>query len=122
MMLDFFNEQLPWRSCKNNKMDEVRDIKAQCLADPEKLLWRTTTSGMQEVHNIFYNLQQLKYSDRPDYNYIKEQLNSLLQKEEAKYSQAFSDTRETITVFLLSFILEKKKVCTHCHTKSSSPL
>lgn len=103
-------------------MDEVRDIKAQCLTDPEKLLWRTTTNGMQEVRNIFYKIQQLTYSDRPDYNYIREQLNTLLQKEETKYSQTSSDTRETVTVLLLSFILEKKKAYCLCHAKSFFPL
>eukprot|EP00826_Nyctotherus_ovalis_P058164 TRINITY_DN7978_c0_g2_i4.p1 TRINITY_DN7978_c0_g2~~TRINITY_DN7978_c0_g2_i4.p1 ORF type:complete len:332 (+),score=35.52 TRINITY_DN7978_c0_g2_i4:549-1544(+) len=97
VLLDFFNEQLPWRCCKSSKMDEVRDIKAKCLADPEKLLWRTTTSGIQQVCNIFYAIQRLEYADRPDYGYIREQLNVLLAKEDAKCCQALSDTRESVT-------------------------
>lgn len=101
MLLDFLNEQLPWRCCKSSKMDEVRDIKAKCLADPERLLWRTTTSGIQEVRSIFHALQRLEYADRPDYAYVRGQLNALLAKEEAKCFQGLSDTRESVTVVLI---------------------
>ena len=53
-----------------------------CLKNPETCLW-STTRGLQEVQNIFHKIQQFKYGDRPDYDYIKEQLNTLLKKEEA---------------------------------------
>jgi len=84
VILDFLNEQLPWRNCKENKVDEVRDIKTKCLAHPEEYLWRTTTSNLKEVHNIFHAVNRLQYADRPNYEYIRQQLNLLLQKEEYK--------------------------------------
>ena len=97
MVLDFLNEQLPWRCCKNNKVDEVKEIKEKCLADPDKHIWRTTTSSMQEIKNVFYQISSLQYADRPNYAFIREQLISLLQKEEAKeHSLPSLDTRASV--------------------------
>ncbi len=84
VILDFLNEQLPWRNCKDSKVDEVRDIKASCFRDPEHLLWRTTTASLPEIRDIFLYLMKLDYADQPDYDFIRQQLGSLLQKEEAK--------------------------------------
>jgi len=66
-------------------MDDVRDIKAKCLLDPECHLWKTTTSNMPEVKSIFYKLNETLYSDKPDYKFIRNQLNTLLQKEGGNY-------------------------------------
>ena len=84
VILDFLNEQLPWRNCKENKVDEVREMKMKCLSEPETCLWKTTTSGLQETRNIFYSINRLQYPDRPDYDYVRQQLGLLLQKEEYK--------------------------------------
>jgi len=84
VVLDFLNEQLPWRNCKDNRADEVRDVKTKCFEDPEHNLWKTTTARLQEVKNIFYCLKKLQYVDRPDYEYIRQQLFSLLHNEEIK--------------------------------------
>lgn len=81
-------------------MDEVRDIKTLCFNDPENHLWRTTTSEMQEVRNIFYKIKELQYADRPDYDYIRDQLTILLQKEETKNPLALLDTRESVSVII----------------------
>lgn len=62
----------------------MRDVKAKCFSDPEKNLWKTTTTRMQEVKNIFVSLSKLQYPDRPDYEYIRQQLFSLLKNEEVK--------------------------------------
>ena len=83
MMLDFFNEKLLWRTCKNVKSEETRDIKAKCLAEPEKYLWKAT-EDVEEMKSIFNAIKSLQYSDRPNYNYIREQLQLLLKKEEEK--------------------------------------
>ncbi len=97
MILDFLNEPLPWRNCKDNDANEVRDCKAKCMAEPEKYLWKTTTANLPEVRNIFYSLSRLRYQDRPNYRYIREQLNSMLQKEEAKEpSLRNSDTKSSV--------------------------
>lgn len=82
-------------------MDDVRDIKALCLGNPENFLWCSTTSEMQEVRNIFYSIKKLQYADKPDYDYIRNQLNSLLQKEKMKNSLTYLETRESIGVLFL---------------------
>lgn len=92
MILDFFQEVLPWRSCKDNKMDEVRDLKIKCLADPETLLWKTTTNGVQEIKNVFAYIKCLGYSDRPDYEYIRKELLSILEREESKEHSSLTKT------------------------------
>lgn len=84
MILDFLNEQLPWRNCKENKVDEVRDVKTACLNDPENMLWKTTTANIPEVRNIFNMLRKLQYADCPDYDYIARQLQQILDRETAK--------------------------------------
>ena len=84
VILDFLNETLPWRACKDNKVDEVRDMKARCLANPEEQLWKNTTAGVEEVKNIFHSIKQLEYPDRPNYEFIRRELLRLLQKEENK--------------------------------------
>ncbi len=103
VILDFLNERLPWRNCRDNKADEVRDVKAQCLNEPEKYLWCTTTSWMTEVRNIFYSIAKLQYADRPDYAYIRSQLLCLQQREEAREMALRSlDTRTCSSVFFVS--------------------
>ena len=103
MILDFLNEQLPWRNCKDNKVDDVRDVKIKCFKEPEKYIWTSTTSKMSEVRNIYYTLYNLKYEDRPDYNYVRLQLMSLLNKEEVK--ERTLDTRTSSTVYNREFTL-----------------
>lgn len=46
MILDFFNENLPWRNSKFTKLklldsvkDDVKEVKLRCLKAPEKFLW-----------------------------------------------------------------------------------
>ncbi len=76
VILDFLNEDLPWRTCKTSSdlasvKDEVRNIKTRVFEDPESLLWRGTTRNLQPVKNIFYHLKRLNYEDRPDYDYVR---------------------------------------------------
>eukprot|EP01022_Parablepharisma_sp_SALTPOND_P012582 TRINITY_DN161_c0_g2_i8.p2 TRINITY_DN161_c0_g2~~TRINITY_DN161_c0_g2_i8.p2 ORF type:complete len:386 (+),score=13.43 TRINITY_DN161_c0_g2_i8:911-2068(+) len=101
VILDFLNETLPWRNCKDNKVDEVRDVKARCLENPDELLWKTTTFGVEEIKNIFYSISGLGYADRPNYEYIRQQLVQLLQKEENKERGIESKTTMTTVLFLL---------------------
>jgi len=92
VLLDFLNENLPWRACKDNKADDVRDVKARCFENPENLLWKTTTADNSEVKNIFYSIKDLEYKDRPNYEYIRMQLLSILQREENKSRGIYSST------------------------------
>ncbi len=89
MILDFLNEKLLWREQKKDKvtpgedgsysMDEVRDIKTQCLlVNPNEKLWRGPTRNMPEVRTIFNHLMALKYEDKPDYMLIRNCLKSIL--------------------------------------------
>ena len=52
-------------------MEQVKVIKTRCLKDPERNLW-DKTKNIQEVKNIFYYIDKLKYKDMPDYKYIKD--------------------------------------------------
>lgn len=88
MILDFLNEKLLWREQKKEKvgpgedasysMDEVRAIKTDCLGNPMEKLWRGPTRNFEEVKNIFYHLNSLRYEDKPDYSLIRENLKSIL--------------------------------------------
>lgn len=89
-------------------MDEVKNIKSCCLSDPENYLWSTTTNKMQEVRNIFHKINELKYEDKPDYDYIREQLKILLQKEEGLHTSL--DTGETLVVNH-SIIYRRRELC-----------
>jgi len=51
------------------------------MKDPETHLWRTT-SKISELHSIFHKINQLKYEDKPDYEYMRDKLKFLQQKEE----------------------------------------
>ena len=59
------------------KQDDVKEIKAKCLSNPEKNLWKSVTKNMEEVKNIFNSIKDLKYEDKPDYEYIKNQIKTL---------------------------------------------
>ena len=108
VVLDFFNEELEWRTCKSNKMDEVKVIKAKCLSDPENNLWKTTTKGIPELKQIYYSISKLGYPDKPDYEFIRTQLKILLQKEELKEQLSF-ETRESSGVYYFNDIQKKRK-------------
>jgi septation ring formation regulator EzrA len=89
--LDFLNEKLLWREQKKEKigagedasysMDEVRAIKHECLiVNPEVKLWRGATKNLEEVRNIFNHLMSLRYEDKPSYSLIRDNLKSILNK------------------------------------------
>lgn len=70
MILDFLNEKLKWREQKEYSMEEVKNIKTECLNNPEEKLW-IATKDCPEVKNIFYHLKELNYKDIPDYKFIR---------------------------------------------------
>lgn len=80
MLLDFFCEPLKWRENKALTMNQVRDIKKDCLGDAENQLWSQETADLPEVKEIFYSIAKLKYEDRPDYEFIRQRLASIIQK------------------------------------------
>lgn len=78
-LLDFLNEKLNWRETKGSKchdMDEVKQLKEQCLTDPENKLWKST-KHITEVKDIFYHIKSLSYKDKPDYDYVRKRLQSI---------------------------------------------
>lgn len=70
VILDFLNEKLKWREQKEYTMDEVKNIKIDCLGNPEDKLWHET-KHLQEVKVIFQHLNELEYVDKPDYQKIR---------------------------------------------------
>ena len=71
-----------------------------CHPDPEQDIWKTTTANMPEVRNIFYKIKELQFPDRPDYEFIRNQLNILLQKERGRIVPPSLETHSSFTVFL----------------------
>jgi hypothetical protein len=60
-------------------MDEVKNIKTDCLSNPEEKLW-IVTKDIPEVRNIFHHIQSLGYKDKPNYGLIRSQLKSIYQR------------------------------------------
>ncbi len=85
IMLEFLHQPLPWanvpHSAKDDLTEDVGSIKAMCLADPQKYLWTNPHTQQDELKNIFCSIQHLAYPDRPNYEYIHQQLVGLLTKE-----------------------------------------
>lgn len=61
-------------------------MKEICLCDPEKKLFLSTTKNKPEIVEIFRHLKLLNYEDRPNYSFIKIQLDSLRVQEINKNS------------------------------------
>ena len=80
MILDLLNENLPWRTCTDDK-DEIKKKKETCLADPENQLLLTTCREKQEILDILDHLKTLNYVDRPNYELIRKKLNDLRKAE-----------------------------------------
>jgi hypothetical protein len=70
VILDFLNEKLKWREQKEYTMDEVKNIKTECLSNPEEKLW-IVTKDIPEVRTIFHHIQSLGYRDKPNYLLIR---------------------------------------------------
>mmetsp|Transcript_12554 Transcript_12554/g.12349 ORF Transcript_12554/g.12349 Transcript_12554/m.12349 type:complete len:197 (-) Transcript_12554:1194-1784(-) len=77
VILDFLNEKLKWREQKEYTMDEVKNIKIECLGNPHEKLWHET-KGINEVKVIFDHLNRLQYADKPDYALIRNQLKNII--------------------------------------------
>lgn len=73
VILDFLNEKLKWREQKEYTMDEVKNIKIECLGNPTEKLWHET-KNYEEVKIIFDHLNRLQYKDKPDYELVRNQL------------------------------------------------
>lgn len=95
IMLEFLRQPLPWKDvrCTNREdvAETVGNIKAMCLAEPEKYLWTNPHTRQLELRNIFESIRHLAYSDRPNYEYIHQQLVELLMKEKVCGSEPQQD-------------------------------
>lgn len=54
------------------------------MNEPEKYLWKNTPCDTIEMRNIFYSISLLEYHMKPDYDYIRTQLMSILRVEKQK--------------------------------------
>ena len=88
VILDFLREKLTWREQKEDSMEQVKEIKTQCLEDPENFLW-VATKDILEVKNIFYHLKKLNYSDKPDYDFIRNELKTIYLKNQFPQATMF---------------------------------
>jgi hypothetical protein len=70
---------------------------------------------MEEVKNIFYYIQKLKYEDRPDYEYIRQQLVSLQEKTTSSQTKTKSDLS---TNKVISKRKRLKRFKEECNTKT----
>ena len=62
-------------------MDEVRAIKTECIiVNPGEKLWRGATKNIEEVRVIFDHLMALRYEDKPNYELIRNNLKSILSR------------------------------------------
>jgi serine/threonine protein kinase len=91
MVLDLLNEILPWRSCKDDK-DDIKKVKEECLANPEKKLLLTTTKGKKEILDLLNHIKSLAYADRPNYNFIRTKLNELKMQEISKFKKMYNSS------------------------------
>lgn len=89
VILDLLNENLPWRTCKDDK-DDIKKVKEICLAEPEKKLLLSTTKGRKEILDILNHIKSLNYGDRPNYFLIKTKLTDLKLTEFNKINSRFS--------------------------------
>lgn len=84
VLLEFLGISLPWGHCKKeDKMDEVKAEKQLILSMPERFLWKGCE--IQEVRNIFYSIKSLKYADRPDYEFIREEISRIVFKKKGDF-------------------------------------
>ena len=81
MILDLFNENLPWRNLSYENEKEIIETKQKCIEEPEKYLFLTNTKNNKEINNIFNYIKNLKFENEPDYDYIHNQLSILKNKE-----------------------------------------
>lgn len=69
----------------------MKEIKTQCLENPETHLWHVT-KDIQEVKNIFYHLKKLNYADKPDYDFIRNELKSIYLRYQMPFNSPSVDT------------------------------
>jgi hypothetical protein len=69
MILDFLNENIPWRNSNHyvdnpsplidSVKDEVKDIKMKVLSHPDKFLWSSSTKEFPQIKTIFNHIKGL---------------------------------------------------------------
>ena len=77
-MIYFLKGSLPWQGMqgknKNDKYDRIRDKKVHTTIE-------ALTRGLPEEFNIFLQYcRNLKFEERPDYNYMRKVLKDLMYK------------------------------------------
>lgn len=65
---------------------------------------------MIEIKEIFYSIAKLRYADRPDYDFIRKQLHSLLHKEELKEQPSQETNTSSSVMFELLYYRRKGNV------------
>eukprot|EP00343_Euplotes_focardii_P012950 CAMPEP_0205834122 /NCGR_PEP_ID=MMETSP0206-20130828/50533_1 /ASSEMBLY_ACC=CAM_ASM_000279 /TAXON_ID=36767 /ORGANISM="Euplotes focardii, Strain TN1" /LENGTH=342 /DNA_ID=CAMNT_0053140993 /DNA_START=685 /DNA_END=1713 /DNA_ORIENTATION=- len=61
-------------------MTQVKDIKEECINDPENRLWSKETEDILEIREIWTSIKSLTYEDQPDYPFIRSKLKQIYEK------------------------------------------
>lgn len=80
VLLDFYNEPLKWRENKNLSMNQVKEIKEECIKDAKNKLWSSETEDLIEVREIWESINKLQYKDEPDYSFIRGKLKQIFER------------------------------------------
>lgn len=75
VILDLLNEQLPWRNSKDDK-EEIKKTKEMCLLAPQINL-PLNNKNKNEIYTILSCIQSLKFPDKPNYNFIRNELRKM---------------------------------------------
>lgn len=58
----------------------MKEVKEECLKDPENKLWSKETEDIPEIKEIWRSIQDLEYQDEPDYNFIRGKLKQIYER------------------------------------------
>ena len=58
----------------------MKEIKEECLKDPENKLWSKETEDILEIREIWNSIKTLTYKDTPDYCYIRGRLKQIFER------------------------------------------
>jgi len=69
VVMEFFDEPLPWKT--NTNKDEVKVLKTKAFKRPGKCLLPNLHKKHPEIFEMFKYLNKLKYQDEPDYDFTR---------------------------------------------------
>jgi hypothetical protein len=62
------------------------------LSHPDKFLWSSSTKEFPQIKTIFNHIKGLQYEDRPDYQFIRNELKSILHVRKLREQNTATET------------------------------